>query len=385
MNNFTYSNPTRIHFGKGQIAKVATEIPRDARVLITYGGGSVRKNGVLAQVHSALAGFTTFEFGGIEPNPRFETLVKAVEIVKAQNIGFLLAVGGGSVLDGTKFIAAAARYPDDPWNIMSTHGAVIGSAVPLGSVLTLPATGSEMNGNAVISRGETHDKLALFSDHVRPVFSILDPEITYSLPARQTANGVVDAFVHTCEQYMTYPAKGKVQDRFAEGLLCNLLEDGPELLKNPADYDLRANMMWTATQALNDILSTGVPGDWSTHMIGHEITALYGLDHARTLAIVMPAVWSYKRGQKREKLLQYATRVLNLNGDCEDARIDGAIAKTREFFESMGVPTRLSAYGLDETAIPPVAAKLKEHGMTALGEHGDITPEAVSEMLRLAL
>jgi NADP-dependent alcohol dehydrogenase len=242
-----------------------------------------------------------------------------------------------------------------------------------------------MNGNAVITRAETRDKLDLFSDRVRPVFSILDPETTYSLPARQTANGVVDAFVHIVEQYLTYPVNGKVQDRFAEGLLLNLFEDGPQVLKDPANYDVRANLMWTATMALNGTLSTGVPGDWATHMIGHELTGLYGLDHAQTLAIVLPALWSYKRQEKRAKLLQFASRVLNLHEGSEDERVEAAITKTRQFFESMGVPTTLSGYGLSESAIPAVASKLREHKMTALGEHGDITPEAASAILRLAL
>jgi len=385
MNNFTYLNPTKIHFGKGQIAQLAHEISPNARILITYGGGSVERNGVLAQVRSALKGFTCFEFGGIEPNPHFETMLKALEIVKAQDINFLLAVGGGSVIDGTKFLAAAARSTDDPWKIMLTHGTKIESALPLGCVLTLPATGSEMNGNAVVTRAETKDKLDLFSDRVRPVFSILDPETTYSLPPRQTANGVVDTFVHIVEQYMTYPVNGQVQDRFAEGLLLNLFEDGPQVLKYPTNYDLRANLMWTATMALNGTLNTGVPGDWATHMIGHELTGLYGLDHAQTLAIVLPAIWTFKRQQKREKLLQYASRVLDIHEGSEDERVEAAILKTRRFFESLGVPTTLSGYGLSESAIPAVANKLREHGMTALGERKDITPEAASAILHLAL
>lgn len=385
MNNFSFRNPTRIHFGKGQIAKIKEEIPADARVLITYGGGSIKKNGVLDQVHTALKDITFFEFGGIEPNPHFETLMKAVELVKQEQITYLLAVGGGSVVDGTKFIAAAAEYPNDPLEMLPTKGAHIHKALPLGCVLTLPATGSEMNGNAVITRWETKDKTGIFSDLIRPAFSVLDPETTYTLPPRQIGNGVVDAIVHIVEQYMTYPVNGKVQDYYAESLLKVLMEEGPKALKEPTNYDVRANIMWAATQALNGTLSLGVPGDWSIHAIGHQITALYGLDHAQTLAIVLPAIWHYKKEQKKAKLLQYASHVLGITEGDDDQRATLAIEKTRDFFELMGVPTRLSAYGLDDSVIPAVVAKLKQHGRLKLGEHGDITPDAVTELLQLAL
>lgn len=385
MDNFSYKNTTQIHFGKGQISKIKDEIPSDARVLITYGGGSIKKNGVLDQVQTALAGVTYFEFGGIEPNPHFETLMKAVELVKKENITYILAVGGGSVIDGSKFIAAAALYPNDPWEIIQTYGAKVTSALPLGCVLTLAATGSEMNKGAVVTKAETKDKLFFFSDHVQPRFSVLDPETTFSLPPRQTGNGVVDSFVHVVEQYVTYPVNGKVQDRFAEGLLLNLLEDGPKALENPTDYDVRANLMWTATLALNGLIATGVPADWATHMIGQEITGLYGLDHGQTLAVVQPAVWIYKKEQKKAKLLQYADRVWDLREGDEESRVMAAIENTRQFFEKMGVPTRLSAYGLDASIIDAVVEKLEAHGHVNLGEHGDITAADVKEILKLAL
>ncbi len=385
MNNFTFRNPTRIHFGKGQIARIREEIPADARVLITYGGGSIKKNGVLDQVHAALENITFFEFGGIEPNPHFETLMKAVELVKQEKISYLLAVGGGSVVDGTKFIAGAAFYDDDPVEMLYTRATKVTKALPIGCVLTLPATGSEMNGNAVITRWETKDKMGMFSELMRPTFSILDPETTYTLPVRQTGNGVVDAIVHIVEQYMTYPVNAKVQDYYAESLLKVLMEEGPKALKDPTNYDVRANIMWAATQALNGTLSLGVPGDWSIHAIGHQITALYGLDHAQTLAIVLPAVWSYKKAQKKEKLLQYAHHVLGLTEQDDNMCATKAIEKTREFFEQMGVATRLSAYGLGEESIPAIVEKLRQHGRLKLGEHGDITPDDVAELLKLAL
>lgn len=373
MNNFVLHTPTRILFGQGQIAHLAAEIPADSKVLITFGGGSVKNNGVMDQVYSALQGFDVQEFGGIEPNPSYETLMQAVEVVKREKITFLLAVGGGSVLDGTKFIAAAAFYPQEPWHILQTGGAEIKQALPIGSVLTLPATGSESNRSAVITRRATHDKQAFRNNHVFPRFAVLDPVYTYSLPPRQIANGVVDAFVHTIEQYLTYPVDARVQDRFAEGLLLTLVEEGPRALAEPENYDVRANVMWSATMALNGLIGAGVPQDWATHMLGHELTALHGLDHAQTLAIVLPSLMNVKRDTKREKLLQFAERIWGISEGSEEQRIDGAIAATRSFFEQMGVPTRFSDYQLDGSSIPALLAKLEEKGLTALGERQDIT------------
>jgi Uncharacterized oxidoreductases, Fe-dependent alcohol dehydrogenase family len=377
MFNFDLHTPTRILFGKGALSNLRAQIPADARVLVTYGGGSVKKTGVLDQVLSALNGLDVLEFGGIEPNPSYETLMNAVKIAREQKVTFLLAVGGGSVLDGTKFIAAATHYAEgvDPWEILQTGGSKITRAIPMGSVLTLPATGSESNMGAVVSRKTTGDKQAFMNPLVRPVFAVLDPVYTYTLPPRQVANGVVDAFVHTIEQYVTYPVNGKIQDRFAEGILLTLIEEGPKALKEPENYDVRANVMWAATQALNGLIGAGVPQDWATHMLGHELTAMHGLDHAQTLAIVLPALWNEKRDTKRAKLLQYAERVWNITEGSEDARIDAAIAATREFFEAMGVPTRLSDYGLDGSSIPALLKKLEEHGMTQIGEKEDITLE----------
>ncbi|MFK3842546.1 alcohol dehydrogenase [Serratia sp. NPDC087055] len=386
MQNFILHTPTKILFGQDQIAGLAQQIPADARILITYGGGSVKKNGVLDQVYAALAGRNVLEFSGIEPNPTYETLMKAVEVVRAENIDFLLAVGGGSVVDGTKFIAAAARYTadNDAWHILKTVGSEIKDAVPMGCVLTLPATGSESNSGAVITRKSSGDKQHFFSPHVQPLFAVLDPVVTYSLPPSQIANGVVDAFVHTLEQYLTYPVDAKVQDRFAEGLLLTLLEDGPRALAEPENYAVRANVMWSATMALNGLIGAGVPQDWATHMLGHELTAMHGLDHAQTLAIVLPALLIEKKAQKREKLLQYADRVWGLRDGSEDSRIDGAIAATRAFFEKMGVPTRMSDYQLDGSSIPALLDKLHQHGMTALGEHQDITLEVSQRIYEAA-
>ncbi len=385
MQSFTYWNTTRIHFGKGQIARISEEVPADARVLITYGGGSVLKNGVMDQVRAALPGRTVFEFGGIEANPHFETLVKVADLARTEKIDFLLAVGGGSVADGTKFVAAAALFEGDPWDILVERGTNVAAALPVGCVMTLPATGSEMNRNAVITRASTQDKLPMNSVHVMPRFSVLDPETTFSLPPRQTSNGVVDSFMHVLEQYLTYPVDAKVQDRFAEGLLLTILEEGPKALSEPNNYAVRANLMWAATMALNDLLSRGVPGDWATHRIGHELTGLYGLDHAATLAVVLPSLLKVKRTQKREKLLQYAERVFGITSGSEEQRIDAAIERTRAFFEAMGVKTKLSDYGLSADIIPVVSEKLRQHWQVPLGEHRDVTPEVAAEILELAL
>ncbi len=383
MQNFTFSNPTKIVFGEGQIKELTNLVPKNARILVTYGGGSIKKNGVYDQVVKALEGKTWFEFGGIEPNPHYETLMKAVEVVKKEKIDFLLPVGGGSVIDGTKLIAAAVNFAGDPWDIMAKNQPFF-SALPIGCVLTLPATGTESNGNSVITKAATQEKLAFGSPLVYPQFAILDPTTTYSLPQRQIANGAVDAFVHIMEQYLTYPVDAKVQDRFAEGLLMTLIEEGPRALKEPTNYAVRANVMWAATMALNGLIGVGVPQDWATHMIGHEITAMHGLDHAQTLAIVLPAVMQHQRDKKRGKLLQYGRRVWGLNQTNEDELIDAAIAATRGFFEQMGTPTTLSGYGVGRESIPKLVDMLVKHDLLALGEHGAITPEASREILELA-
>ncbi|MFN6264475.1 MAG: iron-containing alcohol dehydrogenase [Chromatiaceae bacterium] len=384
MLNFTFQNPTRIVFGEGQIKALRQLVPSGARVLMTYGGGSIKHNGVYDQVKSALTDVVLFEFGGIEPNPSYETLSKAVEIVHAQQIDFLLAVGGGSVVDGTKYIAAAARYDGEGWDILSKQ-AKLKDAVAMGCVLTLPATGSESNGFAVITKQATQQKLSFGSPLVYPQFAVLDPTVTYSLPAKQLANGVVDAYIHVMEQYLTYPVGAAVQDRFAEGLLLTLLEFGPKAVQAPQDYNIRSNLMWSATMALNGLIGVGVPQDWSTHMIGHQLTALYGLDHAQTLAIVLPAVMQQQREQKRDKLLQYGRRVFGLEHNDEERLIDEAISHTRAFFEQMGVPTRLADYGITAEAKAAVVAKLAELKADRLGEHGDITPDVVQQILQRAL
>jgi len=385
MQNFEFYNPTRIIFGTATIAKLADCVPANARVLVLYGGASASKNGTLAEVRVALGSRVVQEFGGIEANPTYETMTRAVEQVRREKLDFLLAVGGGSVIDGTKFVAAAVGFDGDPWDILLKHGRNVTSALPFGTVLTLPATGSEMNCGSVIMRKATQAKFAFMSAHVFPQFSILDPTRTYSLPPGQIANGIVDAFVHIVEQYLTYPAQAMAQDRFAEGLLQTLIEVGPQALEKPDDYDLRANLMWVASLALNGLIGAGVPQDWATHMIGHEITALYGVDHARTLAIVLPSLLTVQREQKRAKLLQYADRVWHITEGGEEQRIDEAIRRTRQFFEAVGIKTHLSDYELGREAITAIVAQLEAHGMTALGEHRNVTPDLARRILESAL
>lgn len=385
MQNFNVYNPTQIIFGEGRIAELADYIAKDARVLVLYGGGSAERNGTLAEVKSALGARHVQMFGGIEPNPSYETLSKAVGVVRADKIDFLLAVGGGSVIDGTKFVAAAALFEGDTWSILQQGGTNIKQALPMGTVLTLPATGSEMNNGGVVTRLATKTKLPFHSDLVFPQFSILDPTKTYTLPARQVANGVVDAYVHVMEQYLTYPVNARVQDRFAEGLLQTLIEIGETAVKETENYDVRANLMWTATLALNGLIGAGVPQDWSTHLLGHELTAQYGLDHAQTLAIILPSMLQLRRTEKHAKLLQYAERVWHITEGDDERRIDAAIAKTREFFEAVGVRTRLSDYQLGAECIEPLLAQLQEHGMVALGEHRDVTPEHCRTVLEMSL
>ena len=384
MLNFSFSNKTRIHFGENQITKLASEIPLGAKVLITYGGGSIKKNGVYDQVMSALSEHSVFEFSGIEPNPSYETSMKAVVLVKQESIDYILAVGGGSVIDATKFIAAAALFNGEPWDILA-KGATIEAAIPLGAVLTLPATGSESNSGAVISKLATKDKLPFMNAHVLPQFAVLDPSVMNSLPTRQLSNGVVDAFIHTTEQYLTYNVNGKLQDRFAEGILLTLIEEGPKLFTAEKTNDVNGNVMWSATQALNGLIGSGVPQDWATHMIGHEITATYKLDHAQTLAIILPRLMWEMRETKEEKLLQYASRVWNINEGDSESRIKAVIEKTEQFFHSVQMKTRFSDYNLGEEVVDVIINQLERHGMTQLGEKQQVTLEHSRNILMASL
>lgn len=382
MQNFRYKNPVEVVFGKGSIALLAELIPTDQVVMITYGGGSIKKNGVYDQVKTALANHNVVEFGGIEPNPCYETLMKGVELAKKEKVGFLLPVGGGSVLDGTKFIAAAIPFgAGDPWDIL-TKGAEIKQAIPLGTVITLPATGSEMNAFSVVSRASTTEKLAFASPKVFPLFAVIDPETNYSLPIHQVTNGIVDTFVHVAEQYMTWSDNAPLQDRQAEAVFAVLLEEGPKAIKTPNDYNVRANICWAATWGLNGWISCGVPQDWTTHMIGHEITAFTGADHAQTLALILPAIWQHQRKNKGDKLVQFGQRVLGITEPDREKTIDEVIERTKKFFREVGLTATKERFGVTEEVCRKIVERFKERNVK-LGEHQAIGYKETAEILQL--
>ena len=379
MNNFEFQNPTKVVFGKGSIAKLSELMYKGEKIMMTYGGGSIKKNGVYDQVMKALKGFSVIEFGGIEPNPDYDTLMKAVEICRKEGVGMLLAVGGGSVIDGTKLIAAAVDFKGNPWDLL-VKGAEPGEVLPLASVLTMPATGSEMNCNAVISRRATKEKFAMGHPKYYPVFSILDPEVVYSIPKKQRANGLTDSFIHVFEQYLTDDINAKIQDRWAEGVFKTIVEIAPDVMADKPSYDACANYMWSATCALNFFICPGVNQDWSTHMIGHELTALCGLDHGVTLAIVLPGTMSVMREAKMKKLEMFCKNVWGVDAKGDEA-VNVAIQKSESFFNSLGIKTRLSDYGIGEDVVNEIVRRFRERG-AKLGEHGIVTPDKVEAILR---
>jgi NADP-dependent alcohol dehydrogenase len=385
MNNFDFQNPTKILFGKGQIEKLSKEIPENAKVLLLFGGGSIKKNGIYEQVSKALSNFEVIEFGGIPANPEYEVLMEALDIIKAEKITYLLAVGGGSVIDGTKFLSSAALYDgDEPWDILSKNKRTI-TGMPFGTVLTLPATGSEMNSGAVITRKETKEKFGMGGPGLFPQFSILDPEVVKSIPKRQLANGLADSFTHVLEQYMTYSVEATLQDRFAESILQTIIEVAPAIIKDPSDYKAASNFMWSCTMALNGLIQKGVPSDWAVHAMGHELTALFGIDHARTLAIITPSHYKFNFDAKKEKLAQYAERVWNITEGSIEDKAYAAIEKTTEFFHSLGIETKLSDYTkeYDGTA-EEIAKRFTDRGWLGLGEHQSLSPEKVQKIVKMA-
>jgi alcohol dehydrogenase YqhD (iron-dependent ADH family) len=386
MLNFELYNPTKLVFGKGQIEKLSVLVPFGSKILLAYGGGSIFKNGIYEQVKTALSGFEIVEFGGIEANPQFETLMKAVALIREQKIDFILAVGGGSIIDGVKFMSAAVPFEGNPIDILQKRILFkdISKVVPFGTVLTLPATGSEMNSGSVVTIKATQEKLDFGGSALFPRFSICDPTVIVSLPKRQLQNGVVDAYTHVLEQYLTYPHDGYLQDRIAESILKTLIQVGPEVVENPTDYALASNFMWSCTMALNGLIQKGVPSDWATHMIGHELTALYGIDHARTLAIIGPNLYRVLFETKKGKLAQYGQRIFNLTGS-EDEIANEAINKTVEFFHTMGMQTKLSECTTDyEKAADFIVNRFEKRGWKALGERQNITLEKVKSIVEMS-
>ncbi|MDP8051438.1 iron-containing alcohol dehydrogenase [Pasteurella atlantica] len=382
MKNFQYKNPTKILFGQGQIANLSQEIPEDARILMLYGGGSIKRNGVYDQIINTLKDYTLIEFSGVPANPEYEILMEAVKTIKENQLDYILAVGGGSVIDGAKFISAATHYEGDAWDILAKK-AEIKLAVPFSAVLTLPATGSEMNSGAVVSRRATKEKLSFGSPLLFPQCSVLDPTVIQSLPKKQLVNGVTDAFTHVLEQYMTYPAGGLLQDRFAESILQTLIEVGETVVNDPNDYQAASNFMWSCTMALNGLISQGVPSDWGVHAIGHELTALFGIDHARTLAIVAPRYYEHCFETKKEKLAQYAERVWQVTEGNLEQKAQQGILKTEQFFNSLGIETTLSAYTEDYNGSAEIIAeRFTQRGWLGLGEHQAITPNDVQQIVK---
>jgi len=389
MLNFEIITPTRIVFGKdqlGRLPELLDGIAPNKRIMLAYGGGSIHKNGILDAILSVLSSFHVVQFSGIEPNPEFQTLMKGVDLFKEEQLDCILAVGGGSVIDGVKFMTGAIKYAGDPWDVLEKKdGCLFEDAVPFGAILTLPATGSEANSGAVISRSEWKQKRAMGGPLFFPRFAFCDPTVVATLPQRQLANGVVDAFMHTLEQYITVPTGNKLQERQAEAILLTLKEVGPLVLKDPSNYELAANLMWSATHALLGFLRCGVPTDWTTHMIGHELTALYGIDHARTLAIIAPRLYENQFENKKAKLVQYGKRVWELSGsDDEIAR--KAIEETEAFFHQLGIATRISKYTENgEEAATIIKERFIERGWTAMGERQVITPDDVFTIVNSAL
>jgi NADP-dependent alcohol dehydrogenase len=385
MNNFEFKNPTKIIFGKDAIEKLENEIPKGANLLLLYGGGSIKNNGIYDQVKTALAKVNVIEFGGIPANPEYAILMDALRVIKDENISYLLAVGGGSVIDGTKFLSAAALFEGDiAWDILSQNIRTE-KGMPFGTVLTLPATGSEMNSGAVITRKETKEKLAMGGPGLFPVFSILDPQVIKSIPQRQLANGLTDAFTHVLEQYMTYPTGAILQDRFSESILQTLIEVAPKVLEDPADFKSASNFMWSCTMALNGLIQKGVPTDWAVHAIGHELTALFGIDHARTLAVITPSHYRFNFETKKEKLAQYGERVWNITEGSIDEKAYAAIEKTEAFFHGLGIDTKLSDYTKEyEGTAEKISQRFTNRGWLGLGEHKSLSPDRVEKIVKLA-
>ncbi|CAA7194500.1 iron-containing alcohol dehydrogenase [Chryseobacterium potabilaquae] len=386
MLNFEFKNPTKILFGKGEINKIAKEIPNDAKVLMIYGGGSIKNNGIYDQVKQTLSNHELYEFGGVPANPEYEVLVDALRFIKEKNITFLLAVGGGSVIDGTKFLSAAANYKGEPWEILKKSVRTPeGEGMPFGCILTLPATGSEMNSGYVISRRETNEKLSSGGPGLFPQFSVLDPEVVRSIPKNQVANGITDAYTHVLEQYMTSPSSADLQERIAESILISLQETAPKVMSENFNYDAAGNFMWCCTMALNGLIQKGVVTDWAVHAMGHELTAYYGIDHARTLAIIAPSHYRYNMEDKKGKLAQYAERVWGIKEGTIEEKAEIGIKKMEEFFHSLHIQTKLSDYVEDYiNTAERIEKTFTERNWLGLGEHQKITPRDVYKIVEMS-
>lgn len=384
MENFTYKNPTKIIFGEGQIKTLRDEIPANKRILLLYGGGSIKTNGIYEQVLKTLEGYDIVEFGGVLPNPEYELLEEAVVVIKKEKRDFILAVGGGSVIDAAKFLSAASLYEGDTWEMIQKRAELL-EVLPFASILTLPATGSEMNSGFVLSRTATKEKLSMGSPLLFPKFSVLDPTVITTIPKHQIVNGIVDAMNHTFEQYLTYPVGGALQDRFAEGILLTLIEEGKKVVEDATNYEAAASFMWSCTLALNGLIAQGVPTDWAVHGMGHELTALFGIDHACTLAIIGPNHYRYNMKQKKEKLAQFAERVWGIDAGTVEEKAQKGVDCLVDFYHSLGVKTRLSDYVDNYKGTAEIIAqRFTDRGWSGIGEKREITPKDVAEILKMS-
>ncbi|MFQ3544301.1 iron-containing alcohol dehydrogenase [Halobacillus rhizosphaerae] len=387
MDTFLQYNPTKLFFGKGQVEQISNEIPKKTRVLVVYGGGSIKQNGVYNDVLKELKKIDAqvFELPGVEPNPRLSTVHKGVEICKQEGIGFVLAVGGGSVIDCTKAIAAGSVYDGDVWELI-TQAAPIENALPIGTVLTLAATGSEMNPVSVITNWETNDKLGWGSPHVHPTFSILDPEYTFSVPENQTVYGIVDSMSHALEHYFHRTANTPMIDGFIESLLRTAIQTGPKLLANPQSYEYRETMMYISTTAFNGTLSNGTDGgDWATHRIEHAISAIYDIPHGGGLAILFPHWLEHVLEEDPSRVKQLAINVLGVDPsgkDDKEVALEGARC-LRRFWNSLGAPNTLADYDIDDQNLESIAEKT--FIKPGVGTYKELNRENVVDILKRSL
>ncbi len=387
LQNFVYHNPTKLIFGRDQLEHLKNELPQYGnRILFVYGGGSIKKIGLYDQVIGLLKEMNvhTFELSGVEPNPRLTTVYKGIDICKQNDIQFILAVGGGSVIDCAKAIAAGTKYDGDVWDLV-TKKKEAEDALPIGVVLTLAATGSEMNSNSVITRWETNEKYVWKSPHVYPKFSILDPAYTIYVPKEQTVYGIVDMMSHVLEQYFHTPTNAPVQERMCEAVLQTIIETAPLLVEDLENYDLRETILFAGTIALNGTLSMGVQSDWGTHHIEHALSAVYDIPHGGGLAIIQPNWMKYVVDENVEKFKQLAIRVFDVDPTGKDEReiaLEG-IKKLRQFWTSIGAPERLSDYQIDDSNLELLADKVMDGG--EIGNFKKLNRDDVLEILKMSL
>lgn len=387
MQNFTYQNPTKLIFGKDQVEQLKVEVPQyGKKVLLVYGGGSIKRSGLYDRVLRVLneIGAQVFELAGVEPNPRVSTARKGIDLCKREGIEFLLAVGGGSVIDCTKLIAAGTKYNGDAWDFV-TGKAEAKTALPFGVVLTLAATGSEMNCGSVITNWETNEKYGWGSPAIFPKFSILDPVNTFTVPKNQTVYGMVDMMVHVCEHYFHLEDNTPLQDRMCEGLLRTVIETAPKLINDLDNYDYRATILYCGTMALNGMLSMGFAGDWATHDLEHAVSAVYDIPHGGGLAILFPNWMKHNLTIKPERFKQFAVRVFDVDPKgktAEEAGLEG-IQKLRDFWTSVGAPSRLADYDIDDSKLELMADKAMANG--AFGHFKQLNREDVVAIYRSSL